>query len=67
MNFDINVYNVVLTVAVAAGISLALYNLFHYVLFLLVTHPRPADRIGHGLNEFEKRQLIEWRPRLAFV
>jgi hypothetical protein len=26
-------------------------------LFLLVTHPRDAGKIGHQLNEFERRQL----------
>jgi len=42
---------------------LAAYVLLHYVLFLLVTHPRDASAIGHELNEFEQRQLIEWKPR----
>lgn len=37
-------------------------NLFHYVLFLLVTHPQDAAGIGHVLNEFEQRQLVDWRP-----
>jgi hypothetical protein len=31
----------------------AAYNLFHYMLFFLVTHPRDAGDIGHALNEFE--------------
>ena len=39
------------------------YNLFHYILFLLVTHPKDASKIGHQLNEFEQRQLVEWTPR----
>ena len=52
---------VALLVAGTAGVLFALYNLFHYVLFLLVTHPRPACRIGHTLNEFEQRQLVEWK------
>ena len=43
--------------------SLAAYNLFHYVLFWLVSRPRDAGGIGHGLNEFEQRQLTEWAPR----
>src|SRR5262249_35031857 len=38
------------------------YNLFHYILFLLVTHPRDARKTGHQLNEFERRQLAEWTP-----
>src|SRR4029450_1990634 len=37
----------------------AAYNLFHYMLFFLVTHPRDAGDIGHALNEFEQRQLVE--------
>jgi hypothetical protein len=41
----------------------AAYNLFHYMLFLLVTHPRDAGDIGHALNEFEQRQLVEWTPK----
>jgi hypothetical protein len=41
----------------------AAYNLFHYMLFLLVTHPRDASDIGHALNEFEQRQLVEWTPK----
>jgi SAM-dependent methyltransferase len=51
---------------VAAAIVLgvfAVYNLLHYVLFLLVTHPKDAGKIGRALNEFERRQLLEWRPR----
>jgi integrase len=41
---------------------LAAYNLLHYILFLLVTHPKDAGDIGHHLNEFEQRQLVEWIP-----
>jgi SAM-dependent methyltransferase len=40
----------------------AAYNLFHYVLFLAVTHPKDAGKIGLRLNEFEQRQLVEWTP-----
>ena len=50
----------------AAAIAIALiaaYNLFHYVLFLLVTRPKDAGGIGQTLNKFEQRQLIEWAPR----
>ncbi len=43
----------------------AVYNLLHYILFLLATHPKDASGIGHDLNEFEKRQLTEWRPKAA--
>jgi ubiquinone/menaquinone biosynthesis C-methylase UbiE len=50
--------------AVAIVISLfVLYNVFHYVLFLLVTQPKDASKIGHELNQFEQRQLIEWTPQ----
>jgi hypothetical protein len=38
-------------------------NLFHYMLFFLVTHPRDAGDIDHALNEFEQRQLVEWTPK----
>ncbi len=48
--------------AIIVGLFVA-YNLLHYILFLLVTHPRDASKIGHRLNEFEQRQLAEWIPR----
>ena len=48
--------------AIVVGLFAA-YNLFHYILFLLVTHPKDAGHIGHKLNEFEQRQLVEWTPR----
>lgn len=48
--------------AILVGLFAA-YNLFHYILFLLVTHPKDAGRIGHKLNEFEQRQLVEWTPK----
>ena len=48
--------------AIIAGAFVA-YNLFHYVLFLLATHPKDAGGIGHVLNEFEQRQLVEWVPK----
>ncbi|SDK16571.1 Methyltransferase domain-containing protein [Bradyrhizobium sp. Rc2d] len=51
-----------LVAAVIVGLFVA-YNLFHYVLFLLVTRPKDASKIGHQLNEFEQRQLIEWTPK----
>lgn len=50
----------------AAAVIIALvvaYNLLHYILFLLVTRPRDASKIGHELNQFEQRQLIEWAPK----
>jgi SAM-dependent methyltransferase len=49
-------------VAIVAAAFVA-YNLLHYVLFLLATHPKDAGGIGHRLNEFEKRQLVEWVPK----
>ena len=49
---------VAITVALFAA-----YNLFHYILYLLVTHPKNAGKIGHLLNEFERRQLVEWTPK----
>jgi SAM-dependent methyltransferase len=58
--------DIVLTFQLAAAIVIGLfvaYNLFHYVLFLLVTHPKNASKIGHELNPFEQRQLIEWTPQ----
>ena len=48
--------------AIIAGAFVA-YNLFHYALFLLATHPKDAGGIGHVLNEFEQRQLVEWVPK----
>ena len=51
-----------LATAVIVGLFAA-YNAFHYILFLLVTHPTDADDIGHKLNEFEQRQLVEWTPK----
>jgi len=49
-----------------AAIAIALfvaYVLFHYVLFLAMAHPKDAGGIGHRLNEFEQRQLVEWTQR----
>jgi SAM-dependent methyltransferase len=48
--------------AIIVGLFAA-YNLFHYILFLLVTHPKDAGNIGRELNEFERRQLVEWTPK----
>jgi len=50
----------------AAWIAVALfvaYNALHYVLFRLAAHPKDATSIGRQLNEFERRQLVEWVPR----
>ena len=53
-----------LLAALVIGIFIA-YTLLHYILFLLATHPRHASDIGHVLNEFERRQLVEWVPKAA--
>jgi len=60
--------NIVLIFLLVAAILVALfaaYNLFHYALFLLVTRPKDASRIGHRLNQFEQLQLVEWAPKLS--
>ena len=52
-----------LLVAIAAIAALFVaYNALHYVLFFLAVHPKDAGQIGDTLNEFEERQLVEWRP-----
>ena len=53
---------VLMVMAIILGMFVA-YNLLHYILFLLATHPKDATKIGHGLNEFERRQLVEWKPK----
>src|SRR5262245_65577968 len=55
-------WTLLVIVAIIVGLFAA-YNLFHYVLFLLVTHPKDAAGIGRELNEFERRQLVEWAPK----
>jgi cyclopropane fatty-acyl-phospholipid synthase-like methyltransferase len=58
--------DIFLTFQLVVAIILALfaaYNVFHYVLFLLVTQPKDASKIGRELNQFEQRQLIEWTPQ----
>ena len=51
-----------LVVAIIIAFFVA-YNLLHYALFLLVTHPKDARKIGTRLNHFEQRQLVEWTPQ----
>lgn len=53
-----------LTIAIGA-VLFVIYNAIHYVLFLLATHLKDAADFGHALNAFERRQLVEWMPRLA--
>src|SRR5262249_9284185 len=60
------ILDIVLLFQLLAAVVIALfvaYNLLHYVLFLLVTQPRDASKIGHQLNQFEQRQLVEWTPQ----
>ena len=58
------VWIIALVITIAASLFFA-YNAIHYLLFLLATHPKDANDIGHVLNEFERRQLVEWMPRLS--
>ena len=51
-----------LVVAIVIALFVA-YNVFHYVLFSLVTQPKDASKIGLELNQFEQRQLVEWTPQ----
>ena len=55
--------SIVLLVLVVLGGVFAAYILLHYVLFLLASHPKDAAKIGHELNQFERRQLVEWAPK----
>jgi cyclopropane fatty-acyl-phospholipid synthase-like methyltransferase len=55
--------NIVLWVVAIVIALFVAYNVLHYVLFLLVTRPKDASKIGHALNPFEQRQLIEWTPQ----
>ena len=58
--------DIVLIFQLVTAIIIALfvaYNFFHYVLFLLVTRLKDASEIGHQLNQFEQRQLVEWTPQ----
>ena len=58
------VWIIALVITIAASLFIA-YSAIHYLLFLLATHPKDANDIGHVLNEFERRQLVEWMPRLS--
>jgi SAM-dependent methyltransferase len=59
--------SILLWVAAIAGGLFAAFLLFHYVLYLLMVNPKDAGGIGRGLNEFERRQLVDWvrRPEEA--
>ena len=43
----------------------AAYNLFHYMLFLLVTHPRDAGDIGHATADSYRRECCHKVRRLV--
>ena len=51
-------------VLLLSGGAFAAHLLLHYVLFLLAAHPEDAAGIGHELNQFERRQLVEWQPKI---
>jgi len=51
-------------VLLVSGGVFAAYLLLHYVLFLLASNPKDAAGIGHELNQFERRQLVEWQPKI---
>ncbi len=55
--------SIILLVLVVLGGVFAAYIFLHYVLFLLASHPKDAAKIGHELNQFERRQLVEWAPK----
>ena len=58
-----NIVSIVLLAAATTGGLFVVYNALHYALFVLVTHPKDARDIGYALNEFEKRQLVDWTPK----
>ena len=55
--------SILLWVVAIAGGLFAAFLLFHYVLYLLMVNPRDASGIGRKLNQFERRQLVEWVQR----
>src|SRR5262249_56890251 len=57
--------DIVLILAVIIFGFVAAYKLFHYILFLLFTHPRAPRKICHALNEFEQQQLRRWTTHTA--
>jgi SAM-dependent methyltransferase len=59
----LQIASTIMLLAVIVGGIFAAYNLLHYILFWLATHPKDAGAIGHELNEFERRQLVEWAPK----
>src|SRR5678816_1267066 len=59
----VDIASILLTAGAVIVALFAAYNVLHYVLFFLATHPKDAGRIGGVLNEFERRQLVEWTPK----
>ena len=59
----VDIASILLTAGAVIVALFAAYNVLHYVLFFLATHPKDAGRIGGVLNEFERRQLVEWAPK----
>jgi SAM-dependent methyltransferase len=59
----VSTMSILLWVVAIAGGLFAAFLLFHYVLYLLMVNPRDASGIGRKLNEFERRQLVEWVQR----
>jgi len=58
----VDIGSVFLGAAAITTVLFVAYSALHYVLFLLAAHPKDARQIGDALNEFEQRQLVEWRP-----
>ena len=44
---DFGFGSILLGIVAIAVALFAAYNLFHYILYLLVTHPKNAGKIGH--------------------
>jgi len=58
----VHLNSILLVTAAIVATLFAAYNALHYVLFFLAAHPKDACQIGRELNEFERRQLVEWTP-----
>src|SRR4026209_2331280 len=59
----VDIASILLTAGAVIVALFVAYNVLHYLLFFLATHPKDAGRIGGVLNEFERRQLVEWTPK----
>src|SRR5215475_6151135 len=60
---SLEITSTIMLVVIILGGIFAVYNLLHYIMFLLASNPKDAAKIGHELNEFERRQLVEWAPK----